>query len=31
MKKYPIPITLNNPIFMQWGGVAKNNKKHINR
>lgn len=29
MKKHPIPITLNNPIFMQRGGVAKNNKKHV--
>ena len=29
MKKHPIPITLNKPIFMQFGGVAKNNKKHV--
>lgn len=29
MKKHPIPITLNNPIFMQQGGVAKNNKNHV--
>lgn len=29
MKKHPIPITLNKPIFMQLGGVAKNNKKHV--
>lgn len=29
MKKHPIPITLNNPTFMQQGGVAKNNKNHV--
>lgn len=29
MEKHIIPITLNNPIFMQLGGIAKNNKKHV--